>query len=267
MSPISNALDHIKFKIPREILELVFDNREWLNKKLAISIDEQIKAKVLYPRVMANCNLMGGRETRVDLTNVPMQQTNDYTYVVRIPKTLTQNSSIVSVRNLTFADPYSISNFGVANLQNNSQLLNMGMALVDQHGTIPNASAGHCQIIGDNVVMISEMYLVPSNCYMRVILENDTNMSHLQLRSYMHFAKGCELAVKSYIYNNHIIKLDMGELRGGQTIGAIKTKIEEFADAEELYMEWLMKDWPAISAMNDNETWERMVRSRVGGNR
>ncbi len=267
MSPISNALDHIKFKIPREILELVFDNREWLNKRLAISIDEQIKAKVLFPRVLTDCSLMGGRETRVDLSNVPMQQTNDYVYVVRIPKTLTQNSSIISVRNLTFADPYSISNYGGSNLRNNSQLLNMGMALVDQHGTIPNASAGQCQIIGDNVVMISEMYLVPSNCYMRVILENDSNLSHLQLKSFTHFRKGCLLAVKEYIFNNHVIKMDMGELRGGQQIGAFKTTIEGYSDAGELYEEWLEKDWPAVSVMNDNETWERMLRSRVGGNR
>lgn len=267
MSPISNALDYIKNNIPREVLDLVFDNRDWVNKRLPISVDEQIKVKVLLARVLPNCSMMGGRETKIDLSDVPMQQTNDYTYVVRIPKSKTQNSTIISVRNLTFADPYSISNFGVANLTNNSQLLNTGMALVDQHGSIPNASAGNCQIIGDNVIVISEMYLVPSNCYMRVILENDSNLSNLQLRSYQKFAKGCLLATKAYIFNNYEIKLDMGELRGGQTLGSIKTVIERYADANELYDEWLEKDWPAISVMNDNETWERMVRSRVGGNR
>lgn len=267
MSPISKALDEIKFEIPREILELIFDNRDWSNKGIAISIDEQIMVKVIRPRVMVDADLVGGLEHRIDMSSIPIQQTNDYTYVVRVPKAKTQNRSIVSVMNLTFADPYAISNFGIAAQKNNSAVLNMGQALIDQHGMIPNASVGRCQLIGDNVVMISEMYMVPSTYYMRVIIGNDSQLSHLQLRSYPDFAEACVRAVKAYIYNNHIVKLDMGELRGGQQIGAFKTIIEGYADANELYKEFMKKDWRAISVMNDQESWDRMLRSRVSGNR
>ena len=267
MNAISKALDEIKFRIPREILEKIFDNRDWSSKKITISIDEQIMVKVIRPRVMVDADLIGGVEVPIDLSNIPFQQTNDYTYVVRVPKDKTQNRSIISVMNITFADPHSISNFGSAFLQNNSALLNMGQALIDQHGVIPNASAGRCTIIGDNVVMVSEMYMIPSNCYMRAIVGNDSQMSHMKLRSYPDFAKACVLAVKAYIYNNHIVKLDMGELRGGQAIGAFKSIIEGYADADELYLEYMAKDFRAISVMNDEETWNRMLRSRVGGNR
>ena len=267
MSPISKALDDIKFRIPRQILKKVFDQRDWSNKKLSISMDEQILVKVIRPRVMVDADLVGGVEHRVDLADCEVTQTDDYTYVFRVPKNKTQNRSIMSVRNITFNDPTAISNFGTANLQNNSALLNLGQALIDQHGTIPNASAGRTQIIGDNVIMCSEIYIVPANAYMRVILANDSQLSHLQLRSYPYFSKACVLAVKAFIYNEYVIEMDMGELRGGQQLGSFKSEIEKWADADELYLEYMEKDWKAVATMNDAETWDRMIRSRVGGTR
>jgi hypothetical protein len=267
MTPISKALDEIKNRIPQEILELIFNNRNWASKKIPISIDEQILIKVIRHRVMVDCNLVGGIEMRVPMDGIPMEQTADYTVVFRVPKEKTQGRSIMSVLNLTFSDPHAISNFGTSSLSGNSAMLNLAQGLIDSHGAMPNASTARCQLIGENVVMVSELYLMPANCYLRCILANDSQLSHLQLRSYPYFSELCVRAVKAYIYNNHIIKLDMGEIRGGTSIGAFKTIIESYADQDELYREYLEKDWRRVAAMNDGETWERMLRSRVGGNR
>lgn len=267
MTPITKALDEIKNRIPRAILEVVFDTRTWASKNIPISIDEQIMLKVIRPRVMVDIDLVGGIEARISLDGLPQIQTNDYTIVVRIPKEKTQGRSISSVLNLTFSDPHAISNFGTASLSNNSFMLNAAQGLVDAHGAIPNASAGRCQLIGDNVVMVSELYLMPANAYLRCILANDSQLSHLQMASYPAFADLCVMAVKAYIYNEHIVKMDMGELRGGQSIGVFKSIIESYADQDELYREYLKGPWRRVAKMNDMESWDRIIRSRVSGNR
>jgi hypothetical protein len=92
-------------------------------------------------------------------------------------------------------------------------------------------------------------------------------MSHIQMRSYRPFCRLVELAVKAYIYNDQVIEVDIGKIRGGQEIGKFKEIVEEYKDAEEQYQEFLATTWQKVAYMNDNETFNRFVRSLIGGYR
>jgi hypothetical protein len=222
---------------------------------------------VIRPRVLVDCNLHGGRETWIYLEDVPYERTDDYTQIYHIPKEKTQGCSIIAVLNLTFTDPMRGNSFGVASGTNNSTELQAGQAVMDSYGQIPITSTHKVQLIAENTVMVRDSTILPPNIYLRAIIANDENLSHLQMRSYPYFVKLVELAVKSYIYNALVIEVDIGEIQGGQVIGKIKETLDGYNDAEEQYQEYLMNTMGKVLFMNDNEGFVRWLKLTVGSYR
>ncbi len=231
------------------------------------SIDEQIMALLLRPRVLVDCNLVGGREIWVLLDGCRMGGDDVYESVYRIPKERTNGCSIMSVLNISFSDPSRISAAGVAANGQNNMMLQAGQAVMDAMGMIPQTSTARIELIGENVVLVRDVMTTPANAYLRCLVSNDENMNNIQLRNYHHFSKLVEFAVKSYIYNFYIVELDVGELRGGQQLGIIKTIIEGYADAETNYQDYLREKWTKVAYMNDGERYTRTLRALIGGNR
>lgn len=267
MLATSKALDEIKFRVPKPILDAVFVQRNRDYRQTAVSLDESIMAQVIRPRVLVDASLVGGTEALIDLSGLQSERTNDYTSVYRIPKDRTQGRSIQAVLNITYSDPTKVSSYGIAAGQNNTAMMQAGSAVMDAMGTIPVTSTARVQLIGENVVMVRDTVILPANIFLRCILANDENLSHLQLKSYRDFANLVTHAVKAFIYNAYIIEMDMGQLHGGQSIGRFKEVIDGYADAEELYQTYLTEKWQKIAMMNDNETFTRFLRTMIGGNR
>lgn len=267
MMAISKLLDEVKFRIPKAILEAVFVQKNIKWRQQPPSLDEQIMALVVRPRVLVDCNLVGGAEVFIPLDGCPFDRADSYTSVYRIPKSYTNGRSINSVLNITFSDPTKLSSYGVAAGQQNTMMMNLGSSVMDAHGSIPMTSTAKVQLIGENVVMVRDTVILPANIYLRCIVANDENMSHLQMRSYHHFANLGVLAVKSFIYNTYVIPMDLGELHGGQVLGRFKEIVDGYADSEELYQTYLTEKFQKVSFMNDQESFHRMLKSIVGGSR
>ena len=267
MMAMKKALDEVKFRIPRPVLEAVFVKRLQNWRQSPVGIDDQILQEVLRPRVLVDCNLVGGTEDTIDLSGLNFERTNDYTSVYRIPKTKTQGRSIMSVLNITYSDPTKISSYGIAAGSQNNAMLQLGSAVMNAFGDIPMTSTARVQLIGENVVMVRDTVVLPANIFLRCILAYDENMSDIQPRSYPHFSNLVTLATKAYIYNEYIIEMDMGQLHGGQTLGRFKDVIDGFADAEELYQTYLIEKWQKVALMNDHESYTRLLRQMIGGSR
>ena len=262
---ITKLLDEVKFRIPRPILDDVFLAKTSSWRQSSPNIDEQIMSLVIRPRVLVDCNLVGGAEVFIPLDGVPVERTNDYTSVYRIPKDATNGRSIISVLNITFSDPTKASAFGVAAGQQNTTMLNAGSAVMNAMSSIPVTSTARVQLIGENVVMVRDTVLLPANIYLRCIIANDENMSHLQLKSYRDFANLGVLAVKAFIYNDYVIKMDLGELSGGQVIGRFKEIIDTYSESEELYQTYITEKWQKISFQQDHEQMGRFLKLLIGG--
>ena len=267
MNAISKAVDEVKFRIPRPILEAVFIKRAQDYRVQPISLDAHLINEVIRPRVMVDCDLIGGTEAFIGLGDIEVTRTNNYTSVYRIPKSKTNGRTITSVLNITFSDPTANSNYGSSTGCQNTELLTVGQAMLDAYGTMPITSTAKVQLIGENVVMVRDTVQLPANIYLRCILANDQAMSHLQMRSYRAFAQLVEYAVKAYIFNEYVVQMDIGELYGGQTLGRFKDIIDGYADAEELYQTYLRENMEKIFLMNDTEQFTRFMRSIVGGQR
>jgi|SRR6185312_1551251 len=267
MDCVRYALANVKRIIPMDILRTVFTPVEQGYRDAFMDLDEQLMSLVVRPHVLVDCNLVGGTEVFIPLDGIPAYRQNDYTSIYRIPKDKTQGRSIMSVMNITFSDPTKVSSYGVAAGDQNTFMLQGTQAVMDAMGSMPVTSTAYVQLIGENVVMVRDTVVLPANIYLRCILANDENMSHIQLRSYRSFAKLVELAVKSFIFSQYTIQMDKGQLYGGQNLGRFREIVDGWADAEELYQTHLTEKWAKTALMNDRESWTRLIRMNMGGNR
>jgi hypothetical protein len=262
MNPITKALDEVMFRIPREILKVVFQEPYQQFRDLPSDIKERIRFMVLAPRVLVDCNLVNGVETRIDLSDVPRETVeNGYVTVFQIPKTKTNGRAILSVFDVTYGYLANLQsgyggNYGTGR---GSPALSMASQVMEAQLRTGNIGTARVELIGENVVMVQDAMILPQNMYLRCSLENDENLSNIQARSYLAFARLVELAVKSFIYNSYIIQLDMGELRGGVQVGKFKEIVEGYSDAEMMYREYLDETWAKVAFMNDPESMTRYI--------
>lgn len=269
MQAVTRAIQMLRFKIPPRILEAVFIDRHQRWRAGPKDWEDAVLNLVVRPRVLADCDLVGGTEAliRLEGPDIEQERQNDYTSVYRIPKKVTQGRSIMSVLNVTFADPTSVSSYGVAAGCQNTTLMQAGQAVMDAYAALPVTSTARVQLIGENTVMVRDTVILPPNVYLRCILANDEQMSHLQLRTIPTFEELVTYAVKSYIYNTFRFEISLGELFGGQELGVVKETVDEYRDAEEMYGTFLREQWTKTSMMNDQETFSRHLRRLVGGYR
>jgi hypothetical protein len=270
MNPIKKAVDDIRFRIPRSILNLVFQDQTFSWRNSPISLDEQIINKVIRPKVLVDCNLVGGAEIFVPLDGVPSEMTSDYTTVYYIPKEKTQNRSINTVLSMSYLTGAAIAALGGTTGFNSCSMtpsMIAAQAMMSSFSNIPPVSTANISLIGENTILVRDTAPPIGFGFLRCILENDDQMSHLQLRSIPDFSTLCTLACKAYIYNEYIVTLDRGQLYGGQDIGVVKQIIDGYADTSELYEAFLREKWQKISFMNDRESMTRMIKLQIGGMR
>lgn len=268
MNPVSKALDEIKYRIPKEILTEAFMDpvSNWRNAP--ISLDEMMLNQVIRPRVLYDCDLVGGVIAIVSLENLQPYLPDNFTYVYTIPKSRTQNRSIISVLSvnyLPYAGAYLNAGGGYGGMGGvgSNLVTSASQRVSDSHSPVPAISVAYVDLVGENTIMFRDQYRVTQAYFIRCILANEENLNNLNPRSYIAFAKLCELAIKSYIYNKMLIKIDQAYLEGGQELGAFKAYIESLSDSEENYQTYIKEVWQAVSKMNDMQGYDRFIKLQV----
>lgn len=253
MSAIQKALSDIKFVVPPQILFEAFkDPSAGRFNTPARSLDEIIKEKVLYPRVLTDCNLVGGSYSIIDLSNLtPMVPTVNQ-YVYQIPDTLTGGRKIMSALSVSYI-PYTASFYAnqYLGIGNGNNLTNNAERIFNSQASVAAISTARVELIGHNLVLITDKNVISPVYAVRVILENDEYLSNIQPRSWLVFSELCALAIKSYIYNTLAIQMDTAYLHGGQELGVFKDIVDSYSNAEEDYKVKLKEVWQAVAVMND----------------
>ena len=285
MSPIKKAITEIRYRIPRQLLEKVFVNGgQYWRATGRSSMEEQIESLVIRPRVLVDCNLVGGTESNIPLANLPQEHNFEYgaTTIIHIPKSRTNGLSINSVLNVNFYNAYNLGGFaadgsgmvgagaingtGLNNAQDNSSAMTIASNVVSAFDKIQMTSTARVSLIAENTIMIFDTINIPPNSYLRCILENDAQLNNIQLPSYPYFCNLVEYAVKAYIYNELIITIDTGELYYGQNLGAFKEIVSGYADSNQNYQDYLMTTWSKVAVHNDPLKQSRYIRMMFGGN-
>ncbi len=267
-NPISKAVADMWRRVPHEILKAVFAPayNQW--RTVASSVDDQIVSVVIRPRVLTDCDLVGGQEVWIRLDGVRYERTPEMMSVIYIPKDKTQGRSISQVLHLGYVDYMAVNQQtanGMFNPCSVTPLTTAVQAMNASYDVTGLIGTSRIELIGENVVLIKDPSMSPTNGVLRCILANDENMNNLSIRSYHAFTKLCELAVKSHIYNRLVIEMDSGRIQGGFELGAFKQIVDSYADAETEYQDYLRLKWQKIARMNDRETYERTIREQTGG--
>lgn len=259
MNAIDKAIQDVMFGIPPEILHYVFISRNFRDTYYPVSLEHMIRSSVIEPRVIVDCNLVGGVHAEIDASNLRPVFDDGVKKVYRVPKDMTEGRSIVSVQSVGF-DRMGLQE-GLRE-QPTGVVAQSRRVFEASKTDVPNAST-RVSVIGENTIMLDDH---GTNSYigrLRVILANDENMGNLDPKTYPHFSKLCELAVKAYIYTNTRIGMDKARLSGGMELGAFKDAVDEFADSNTLYQEYLRDTWTKVAIMDDRPYYNRILSSQV----
>jgi hypothetical protein len=273
MNAIQYALNHIRHTIPEGILQLAFSPRSivqptvrWNQNNEFVSIDQQIRDKVIEGRVNIDCNLIGSMQIAIDLNGVPYEQFDMATRVFRIPYEKTGGRRIVSIQTLNYMNYHGMGGYdSYGGFGGVDQRLGAAMDLYRAVANMPIVASANCQLIGDNTVMVKDnIQHLSDNLAMTCLIENDSEMNNLNPGIFPVYAKLVELATKAYIYTQTIIPMDQGVLHGGMSLGRISDIIQDYADSNEMYEQVFREQYRKASFTNDRPRMHNFINSMIG---
>lgn len=246
-SPIEYALIEIYSQIPVEILNLAFAPENFRS-----TLDDLILDKVIQMRVLSDCNIVGGHMKDIPLiyeyveSTVPMQGTSylasNYHSLYRIPPEVRDNRIIVAVHKIKY--PYTFTN--VPSMTFNAQ--NFGATMESVTDAVLNSHTfGRTPALPTPILRAGDLVQLdpPQSTHIDYFLEcrlgYDKDFLNLNNQAIAGFQKMCLYAVRAYIYNELIIKLDRAAMEGGMEISSIKDIVSSYADSNEKYEEALKR--------------------------
>ena len=268
MNAITKALSDLHFKIPDRILHIAF--REHNNAlDNFISIDETIMAKCIRPRVLVDCNIVGGVMAMIPLNKCEVNWLQDNQFIVRVPKEVTNNRSIVSVLSIVAMSYYmptsgNMTGNYLTNAADMSPLLSSGLNMMNNLSNTPAVHTSRLELIGENIIIVQDPTIGIMDGALRCNVENNTNLENIPVRAYLAFSELVSYAIKSYIYNHCRIRVDQGYIYGGHELGIVTEIIESYADYENMYLECLNTKWAKIAKMANTEFMSRYIKSMFG---
>lgn len=266
MSCINFALNELKMRIPLVVLKEAFKDDVVYYNSANVSLDEQIKNKVIKQRVLPVCNIVGGQQVVIDLAGLTPISLDTNVVVYEIPHERTSYKEIMSVLSVSFSNtPMSFGNLAAPNnsIYGGNYATSAALKICEGLSPIPSISTASCELIGHNTVLIRDPGRTNNLYQLRCMLSNDPNMNNIQQRSWLAFSRLVELAVKSYVYNTLIIKIDMAYLTGGQELGMFKSIVEGYSDSEQMFQDYIKETWQAVSVFNDTWSSDRLLRLQI----
>lgn len=270
MSAVKYALNQLRHRIPNEVLREAFQrNRfDFRAASAPVSMDEMITVKVIRGRVFDDCDTVGGEHVLIPLFNIPSRRIDLNTMVYEIPAERINNRTIMSALSVHYY-MYSVG-LSAGNMDTGfyagvfpNDLISIGQRVMDAVGSVPATSNANVELVAHNTVVVRDMNRVTSTYMLRCVVSNDGDFNNLHPRSYMHFAKLVEFAVKAWIYNNLVVQIDNAYLSGGQELGVVKQIVEGYADAEENYQTYLKEVWAKVAFMNDKRRNRRFMAVQI----
>lgn len=272
MNPIQYALSKVSQRIPPAILKGMFEtttNRtfNWARMHAPmLSVDHQLRDKVVEGIVMPDINLISGQRELIPLSGLVQVGQPDFSQVIHIPKERTNGRSIVAAYSIVIGSQTGAMN-GVFNTSYSGATSSMGEAMraVQQsRSAIPIMNDANIALIAENTIVIRSPLRLAGVAWLDCLLTHNEQLSNIPAGAYRHFADLVVEATKAYIYNNIIIPMDEAEIVGGMGLGQFRSIVEGYSDAEELYQEKL-KIWENVSILSDPIQHQDHIMSLMGG--
>lgn len=272
MNPIQFALRETSHRIPPAILDSMFikttsRNHNWARLHApTLSIDHQIRDKVIEGRVLPVINLFSGQRELIPLQGLVATTEADYSQVIHIPKERTNGRSIVCPYAIAIGSQTGSMN-GAFNTSYTGQVSGLGeaaRAVNQSRQPIPVTSDANIALVAENTISLRSPMRFSGPAWLDCLLEHNQQLSNVQPGAYRHFANLVVMATKAYIYNNILIPMDEAELIGGMGLGQFSNVVQGYSDAEELFQELLLV-WESVSIMSDPVQHMDHIQTIMGG--
>lgn len=277
MDPVSYAIAEVRDHIPPQILSLVFGPSGSIFIQNSDSVEAAIRDKVIEGRVRRVTDSAGAMLLEIPLAGLTAEkmefhEINRFSYIFRIPKDRTNGRRITSALALAFGNT-SMTGVGHSAHGNTysgsgcgySAMSDAANGMLAANAPIPIVQTALLTIIGENVVMVEDYIPIARNLFLRCLVSHDNEFTNIKPQSYQAFAELVVLATKAYIYNNYNINLGKGYLVGGQELPEIRSIVDEYRDANELFLTYLKERWYKTSRMNDSRRFQRQLKLLSGG--
>lgn len=280
MDAVTKALSEIRFRIPSQILRLVFTPNGERFMDAPGAVEYAIRSKVIDARVRVDVDLVGAAEMDIPLQdqwqeyteNPNVEQYDRFSYIYRVPKQVTGGRQITSALAYSYGynasmgigayqapNPYQTSGCGNSAVLDAATQVSMAMTPISINQT------AFCSIIGENVVLIEGYIPLPRTSFLRCLLTHDSEFSTIVPQAYGRFADLCVLATQAYIYNEYYIRLGQGFLYGGQELPQIKELVDSYRESDQIYRETIATTWRKVSHLQDPQRKHRLIKMLVGG--
>lgn len=244
MGPIENALKDLRHRIPREVLEEAFGVRSYGD---LVSLEHRIREAVIEDRVRKDCNITGGEELNIDLSQCRLLLQDTERSVYHVPHNILRGRKIISAISVSYAIMHSPGRY--SNNGTNVPLLDVAADVIDSHTPVQTSVSTDVFISAENTLMIEGLSVNRRLMHATVIVSYDDGFSGIGPRSWPTLSNMIYEAVRAYCYNSLTIIKSRKGLQGGVPLGKIEEIIEGYSDAEELYQVFVKTTWPKVALL------------------
>lgn len=273
MDPVSVALMRVKAEIPREILEQAFLPRRYdptrreryADRVHAGNLDYLMKTEVVDARVAIDVNLLTGTEMFLPLAMAEREMIDPWNNIYRFDHIATGGRHIVTAHEVLYGltQGMQIGTFGAFDTRA-SQFLHISKDILNAAGGTPPTGTAYVQLIAPNTVLVNDINQVVGPGVLRCKLCHDLNFSDIKPVYYHAFGELIVLAIKGHIYKELVLEIDEAQLKGGMAIGRFREIVDQYADSNQMYMEYLTTKWQKIGTLNDTEQYRKIMKMSLG---
>lgn len=264
---VEACLKRIYHNIPVQILELAFNPNE--NETL----DHLIHEKVIHDRILFDCNLVAGKYKTIQLDprwiesamipNSVVFNNSSAFNIYRIPPEARENrmlSSVIELRHV-YASPYlGAMGISMPGMGGNTAGDIACQALQGQTFSkavplpTPILVSGHqVKLIHTTMPQIQEIPWI-----LMCRLNYDSEFTNLNPQAVLPLVDLTVSAVKTYIYNELVLKIDSAYIVGGHAMGRLKEIVDSYSDQGEHYLQ-LLRDFNGGAVSLDGESRRRRI--------
>lgn len=276
MNPIDVAIQYIKREIPSIILNEVFTPRRYdparteyyRDNALGHSLEHQLEALIVRGWVGLDLNLCSGTTDHIDLSTAQVDQIDPWNRVYTIPDRVTAGRTITSTYGVSFSEggyESALVNNSMDARCGSSEITSAARGVLDSHRSVPMVSTARVQLVGHNIVLISDNIIDARRLWLHCQLTHEPDFTNISAAYRMTFGQLAALAAKAYIYRELPIQIEEGMIRSGGTISRVREYVDGYSDALTMYYELLEEKWKVQGYMNDKQKHRQYLTMIAGG--
>lgn len=259
MELIDYMLRNIKLRIPKEILNLTFNNKSSFRYNNSTNLDWLIKRDVIDLIVLEDLNVVGGEHVYINMSNIGPRIV-DGGYIYDIPLSSTGGRNITRVYTVEDGSSSSSGNVGKGILGETAG--RMLKAVDGLHAT----GTSLLELVPPNSIFVKE--IIGNYARLRCVLGYDERLSSVPQVYWREFANLAVLAAETYIYNNVDIPMGSGSRTGGSSNDRLRGRVDQMSDSWQTYGELLDGTISKLALMSDTQaSHEILVMQLPGGRR